>query len=273
MIDVKLISPNEQLSKFVRKISIFESKKEINYRQKLTPSVYTILSYNHKDIPTPIIGTHQAPHSQRLQIAGPKTGEDIYIDYDGTLSQILIEFSATGFYYLFHTSPSTIINKIVDFKKLFSTEPFQLEPELKNLDDKFQQIKIIEEWLLEKSNKALSFCDYIDNAVKIMEEANGSINIAVLSDQIFKSERQFMRRFREIVGISPKHFSKIIQLHYVINLMHKKEYGSIQDLSYQANFYDAPSFSNKFKSLTGFSPSEFIESDDHIALKYFTDLT
>ena len=69
MIDVKLISPNEQLSKFVRKISIFESKKEINYKQKLTPSVYTILSYNHKDIPTPIIATQQAPHSQRLQIS------------------------------------------------------------------------------------------------------------------------------------------------------------------------------------------------------------
>ena len=54
--------------------------------------------------------------------------------------------------------------------------------------------------------------------------------------------------------------------------MHKKEYGSLQDISYQANYYDAPSFSRSFKELTGFSPTEFLESDDHIALKYFTDL-
>ena len=132
--------------------------------------------------------------------------------------------------------------------------------------------EIIEKWLLEKSYRSSAYCEYIDKAVNILEKNHGDIAIADLSTKIFVSERQFDRRFREMVGISPKHFSKIVQLHYVINLMQKKEYGSIQDLCYKANYYDASSFSNRFKDLTGFSPKEFINSEDHIALKYFTDL-
>lgn len=273
MIDIKHIKPSEQLSKYVRKISVFESRKKITFKQKVTPSAYTYLSYNHKDIPIPIIGIEEGPHKQRLQIVGPKIGEDFSVNYNGFLSQILVEFTATGFYYLFHKSPKSYLNKIMNFTEFsLNDESHQLEDELKNCRDIFIQIEIMENWIIEKSNKALTICDYIDKAVSILEKANGHINIAELSKQIFKSERQFERQFIKLVGISPKHFSKIIQLHYVINLMQKKEYGSIQDLSYKSNYYDAPSFSNKFKELTGFSPGEFLDSDDHIALKYFTDL-
>lgn len=273
MIDITHVKPNQKLLKFVRKISIFESKREIKYKQKLTPSAYTYLSYNHEDIPSAIISNEVIKNEKRVQIAGPKTRDDIYVSYNGILSQILIEFSATGFYYLFHKSPASLLNKMIDIDEVSSNNKTnQIESELRKCSDKLQQIEILEKYLIEKSYKSAAFCDYIDKAVKILERSNGDVAIADLTDQIFKSKRQFDRRFSEMIGVSPKHFSKIIQLHYVINIMQKKQYGSIQDLSNKANYYDASSFSNKFKELTGFSPSEFINSDDHIALKYFTDL-
>ncbi len=273
MIDIKHIKPSKQLSKYVRKVSIFESQSIITFKQKLTPSAYTYLSYNHKDIPLPIIGKEEEPLAERIQIVGPKIGEDFHVNYNGHLSQILIEFTATGFYYLFHKSPKSYLNKILNLSEFSPTDNSHLlKVKLQHCNDKFDQIEILEKWLIEKSNKALKFCEYIDKAVGILEKANGRINIAELSEQIYKSERQFERQFKKLVGISPKYFSKIIQLHYVINLMQKKEYGSIQNLSYKSNYYDAPSFANKFKELTGHSPGEFLDSDDHIALKYFTEL-
>ena len=273
MIDITHIEPNQKLLKYVRRICIFESKREIQYKQKLTPSAYTYFSYNLEDIPTPIIGKEKISLKQRLQVVGPKTRDDISVIYNGNLSQILVEFSATGFYYLFHKSPANLANKFLDINEfLADNSTTQLDSKLKNCADKEQQVIIIEKWLLEKSYRSSAYCEYIDKAVNILEKNHGDITITDLSSQIFVSERQFDRRFREMVGINPKHFSKIVQLHYVINLMQKKEYGSIQDLSYKANYYDASSFSNRFKNLTGFSPKEFINSEDHIALKYFTDL-
>lgn len=273
VIEINHINPSNLLSKYVRKISIFESKNEIIYKQKLTQSAYTYLSFNSKDIPKPIIRNKDCVNVKPLQIVGPKVGEDIYVSYSGVLSQILIEFTATGFYYLFHRSPKEYVNKIINLSEFLTNENInQLESSLGNSSNLNCQIEILEKWLIEKSHKSIQFCDYIDNAVALLEKSNGHFNIAELSNQIFKSERQFERQFNKLVGVAPKNFSKIIQLHHVIYLMQKKDFGTMQDLSYKSNYYDAPSFSKKFKELTGYSPKEFLNSDDHIALKYFTDM-
>ena len=139
-------------------------------------------------------------------------------------------------------------------------------------DNIAQQIRLLEEFLLEKLYIALTFSDYIEKALQIIGEHNGSIHIIDLIKEVGISERQFDRKFREVVGTSPKCYSKILQLHYVINLMQSKNYASIQDIAYRAEFYDLAHFAHRFKEITGFTPIEFIKSDKHIALKYFTDL-
>jgi AraC-like DNA-binding protein len=273
MIVITHKNPNQKLSKYVRKISVFESKRKMKYKQKLTPSAFTYLSYNHKDIPVSIFGNKRVQPTQRLQIAGPKINEDIYVGYNGKLYQILIEFTASGFYYLFHISPSKLLNSLSNLSNLISSEiNEQLEQELFESDNGEQQIKLLEEFLFERLDNALPFIDYIEKALQIIDEHNGSINISDLIKEIGISERQFDRKFQEVVGISPKCYSKILQLHFTINLMHSKNYTSIQEIAYQAEFYDLAHFTHRFKELTGFTPNEFIKSDKHIALKYFTDL-
>jgi AraC-like DNA-binding protein len=75
-----------------------------------------------------------------------------------------------------------------------------------------------------------------------------------------------------MVGISPKLYLKIQQLHHVINLMNVKEFSSFKEISYHAKFYDPSHFDHRFKELVGITPNEFLKSDEHHALKYFTDL-
>ncbi len=273
MIDIIHIDPNPDLSKYIRKISVFKSKKIIQYKQKLMPSAFTYLSYNFKDIPASYFNNRRIQPKSRLQIAGPKINDDIYVEYDGSLCQILIEFTASGFYYLFHISPSRFTNNLSDLGDLISSQlKTLLDEELIMSDNGEQQIEVLEDFLRERIPKALPFNDYIEKALNIIEKYNGSFQINELIKDIGIGERQFDRKFREIVGITPKCYSKIFQLHYVINLMHSKKYSSVQELAFQAEFYDLAHFTNRFKELTGFTPNEFIKSDKHIALKYFTDL-
>ena len=235
------------------------------------PSAFTYLSYNFKDIPGSIFNDKKINPENRLQLAGPKVDGDIYVDYNGWLSQILIEFSASGFYYLFHISPSTITNTLSDLADLISFDLIiDLEKNLSNTETGDQQIAILEDFLFERSQLALPSNGYIENALQIMEKYNGSIQINELIKKVGIGERQFDRKFREIVGITPKCYSKILQLHYVIKLMNSKKYSSAKELAYQAEFYDLAHFANRFKELTGFTPNEFVKSDEHIALKYFT---
>lgn len=273
MIEISHRKPDSRLSKYIRKITVFESKRKINYKQKLTPSAFTYFSYNHKSIPTSIFGNKRVKPDQRLQIAGPKINEDIYVEYDGRLNQILFEFTPSGFYYLFNVSPAKLINSLSNLSDYVSCETYeQLKQDLLASDDIEQQIKMLEEVLFEKEQVSLPFSNYVEKALKIIEENNGSVHISDVIDEVGISERQLNRKFREVVGTSPKNYAKITQLHYVINLMQLKNFTSAQDLAYQAEYYDLPHFANRFKELTGFTPNEFIVSDKHIARKYFTDL-
>ncbi len=88
MITITHKNPSSQLSKYVRKISIFESKRDLDYKHKLTPSAFTYLSYNHNHKPVSIFNNKKVIPNTRLQIAGPKINEDIYVEYKGKLCQI-----------------------------------------------------------------------------------------------------------------------------------------------------------------------------------------
>ena len=274
MIKIRNIETPHELSKYVRKIALFESKNKISYKQKLTPSAFTYLSFNSEDIPLSVFGNKKVQPKEKLQIAGPKTNENIFVEYNGQLFQILVEFTAAGFYYLFHTSPTTIVNSLSNLDNFVPTKiKQQLEMDLIESDRFENQITYIHDFLLERRESAKPFIDYIEKALQIIEKKHGHINLNSLSDELSIGKRQFDRTFQKVVGVTPKTYCKIIQLHYVISLIQAKQFYSVQDLSYQANFYDQAHFTNRFKELTGFTPSEFIKSDKHIALKYFTDLS
>jgi AraC-like DNA-binding protein len=260
------------LARYIRRISVFKSFGSINSIHKLIPSGCTYLSYNHKDIPLYVNHKRVEP-SERLQITGPKIDNNIYVEYDGELSQILIEFTPTGFYYIFRDSPANYLNKLINLSVFIPELKIKnLTDQLLTTDDPDTHSDLIQDYLLELSFRALPFCHYIEEAIDIIDANLGKILVKDLAKAVHKSERQFNRHFLKMVGISPKSYLKIQQLHHVINLMNMKELSSFKEISYSANFYDPSHFDRRFKELVGISPNEFLISDEHHALKYFTDL-
>ena len=272
MINIRHQKSSESLCKYVRKISRFTSNGKIKYRQKLTPSAFTYLSYNQQGIPVSIFNSKRIQPNKRLLFAGSKIDDDIFVEYNGTLCQILIEFTGSGFYYLFHTSPTQLNNTLSNldnpnFPKLDN----RLEQRLNNINYVDEQILLLEEFLIKLSAKALPLIEYIEKGLEIIEQSNGNISVNEICNHVGISERQFNRKFRQVVGISPKCYLKIKQLHYIIKLMHINKNLSMQDIAYEAEFYDPAHFTHRFKELTSFTPYEFINSDKHIALDFFTD--
>lgn len=260
------------LTRYVKKISVFECTDPIECKHRLIPSGSTYLSYNHKEIPT-YFNKKSVKPSERLQVTGPKINQNVYVEYGSELLQVLIEFTPSGFYYLFHDSPAKYLNELVNLSHFkHNGTAGNLTKQLLASDNPDVQIDILQDYLLELSYHALPFCNYVEEAISIIESNIGKIFVKDIAEQINKSERQFSRQFIKIVGVSPKVYSKILQLHYVINLMNRKEISSLKEISYSANFYDQSHFDHRFKELLGIKPNEFLTSKEHNALKYFTDL-
>ncbi|MCD4664669.1 MAG: AraC family transcriptional regulator [Bacteroidales bacterium] len=148
----------------------------------------------------------------KLQITGPKTTDEIYAIHNGKLNQILIEFTPSGFYNLFQQSPNTLVNTTAALSRLLpKRELLGLMKNLAKSKDYKIRIKLLEDFLLSYKSLASNPIDFIEKAIIMIDESHGDISVKIICREIGKSERQFCRKFSEIVGISPIRY---IKTHY-----------------------------------------------------------
>ncbi len=270
---VTIVKPNEYLKDHIQKITIFRTLHKIIYQQKITVSPFSCLSYNHYDIPDFKVKSKVIKQKNKIQLTGPKTDDNIYALHNGKLSQVLIELNPSSFYYLFGQSPASIVNKTVALSNFIpeSKSSALLECLVENNNSR-SHIRKLSEFLVDKMTSALPAVGYIDQSIKLIDNSSGNITVRSVCDQVNKSDRQFNRKFNEVVGIRPIQYIKIRQLHFVINRIHRNHFHSIKELAYDTGFYDPAHFANSFKKLTGMTPGDFIQSDEHIALDYFSEL-
>ena len=190
LIKINHRKPAQELRLYIRKISTFESDGKINFTQKLTPSPYNYISYNHKTIPTSIFFKRKIRPDSRLMLAGIKTGE-IYVTYRGELRQILFEFTASGFYYLFHRSPFKYQNTLIYPDILFPRgKSNKLLNELRNVEDIESQIKKIEKFLFNTVSNAVKPVVYLEQSIKLIEKNHGCVSIKDVAERAGICERQ-----------------------------------------------------------------------------------
>ena len=95
----------------------------------------------------------------------------------------------------------------------------------------------------------------IIEAVKIIYQTKGTIRIKELNERLFISQSPFEKRFRKLVGTTPKKFASIIRFNTVLDqLSHTK---SLTDICYEYNFFDQAHFIKDFRQYTGDTPENF----------------
>jgi len=98
--------------------------------------------------------------------------------------------------------------------------------------------------------------DRITYAVQQLRQRQ--ISVAALANETNLSERQFGRVFRQIVGLSPKQFSRIARLDRVLYSSDYFDYGlTLEQLAVRYGYHDAPHMVREFQSLVGMSPIDY----------------
>jgi len=261
MINLTLSTPPKELSKHIRKIFYIESRGETKHLQKVIPNPFPNFSFFPKLVPIPNVNNKIEPIVKKLNFSGPIIDKDVVLEYFGKIDHLVYEFTASGFYSLFHRSPSKIIDELSPFGNIISSKICRrLEKELSVVNEISQQKKIIEEFLIERSKLSLPVCKYVAKALEIANNHKGYISVNSLADQVNIGPRQLRRKFKEIVGLSPKTYCEVLQVHYIITFIQMKDYKSIQDIANNSDFFDLAHFCRTFKKIMHFQPTEFINS-------------
>jgi AraC-like DNA-binding protein len=117
-----------------------------------------------------------------------------------------------------------------------------------------QRIKLLEDFLVARLR--VSAPDpLVVAAVEWLEQETGSKRIDDLTRYIGLSQSALERRFRRIVGISPKKFASVVRLRRATRL--RASGADFTAVAYDAGYFDQAHFIHDFRRATGSAPEAF----------------
>lgn len=132
-----------------------------------------------------------------------------------------------------------------------------IEEQLAEAKNNTARITLIEQYLLSKL-----YPEEPDKlvlaALEKIHAANGSLKIKELAQSLYISQDAFEKRFRRVVGVSPKQFSSIIRMKSIVSTGFTKE--TLSEVAFNAGYFDQPHFNKDFKLFTGKTPTDFIKT-------------
>jgi AraC-like DNA-binding protein len=89
----------------------------------------------------------------------------------------------------------------------------------------------------------------------------GAVPIAALRERTGLTRTRLATRFREQIGVSPKHYARLLRFQRVLaRLREGRGAGgeTLAGIALDAGYYDQPHMNGEFRALSGFSPREFL---------------
>ncbi len=246
--------PRDELKPYIREFLIQETEDEKTYN--VLPGVNVVIGFQFKGKLSYLSQDKEIP----LSSSGITGLRDSYRIFKNSkdIGTILVFFKEGGASVFFKQPLHEL------FQESISLDNFMLRSELLILEEKLLEantdearIRVVEDFFVsriiphEPDQLVLA-------ALSLIHKSRGNIRIKELSEQLHTSQSPLEKRFRSIVGTSPKKFASIVRLK---NAIIKYSSGSsLTGLSYEAGFYDQAHFIKEFKTFTGDTPEDYFSS-------------
>lgn len=132
-----------------------------------------------------------------------------------------------------------------------------IEEQLATAKHNRERIILIEQFLLSKLYPGEPD-KLVLAALEKIHAAKGIIKMKELAQSLYISQDAFEKRFRRLVGVSPKQFSNILRMKFIVSNGITKE--TLTEVAFNAGYFDQPHFNKDFKLFTGKTPTDFIKS-------------
>lgn len=129
-----------------------------------------------------------------------------------------------------------------------------LEEQLCESATNIERIAIVENWLI-KRLKQYTPDQLVQHAIQKIRSASGDLRIKELVASLPISRDPFEKKFRRIVGTTPKQFASIVRLRNLIDRYSNVH--TLTDAAHSAGYFDQSHFIKDFHSFTGKTPKEY----------------
>lgn len=243
--------PTEQLKPYIKYFIVSENELESEY--KVFPSSGLVIGFQYKGQLSTIKGNTLNTLTS-AGITGITDGYKIFKN-SADIGTILVYFTEIGFAHFTLQPANELFNLSLSLDNIFDkNEISQVEEKLLNATTDKQRIKIVEQFFLSQL-KDIQTDKLIIEAVKLIYQSSGTIRVKELNEKLCISQSPFEKRFRKVVGTTPKKFASIVRFNTVLENLGKAK--SLTEICYENNFFDQAHFIKNFKQFTGDTPENF----------------
>ena len=243
--------PTDQLKPYIRYFVVSENEFESAY--KVFPSSGLVVGFQYRG-QLSLIKNGSAERLSPAGITGISDSYKIFRNSSG-IGTILVYFTEVGFTHFTSCPINELFNQSTSLDAVFDRQlAAEIEERLAAAHTDKQRIRIVEKFLLSQL-KDIRVDKLIAEAVKLIYQSKGTMRIKELNKQLFISQSPFEKRFRKIVGATPKKFASIVRFNSVLD--HLRNAKSLTELCYENNFFDQAHFIKDFKQFTGDTPENF----------------
>jgi AraC-like DNA-binding protein len=246
--------PCDALKPYVERFIISETATESIYR--VLPGTGLVMGFQFRGKLYQLIDGNEIELS-RSGITGINDSYKLFKNSDG-IGTVLVYFKDGGASVFFREPIHELFQSSVSLDNfLLRSELLLFEEQLCEAVTYPGKIKVVEQFLLSRIKPAKTDI-LVMQALNLIYQKNGDIRITDLSQQLNISQSPLEKRFRKVVGTSPKKFASIVRFKNIIR--NADLASSLTALGYEAGFYDQSHFIKEFKRFTGDTPDEYFHA-------------
>jgi AraC-like DNA-binding protein len=243
--------PCDILKPFVKSFAVQETTKENTY--KVLPDLGLVIGFQYKGKLSRLQNETEIP----LSTSGVSGLADHSIAFKNSpdIGTVLIFFKEAGATQFFRQPLHELFRESVSLDNfMLRSELLCLEEQLAEARTDTQRIASVEHFLINRMTNTEPD-KLVLAALALIHRSKGNIRIKELTEQLFISQSPLEKRFRQVVGASPKKFASIVRLKNIIQQY--DTVNSLTELGYENGFYDQAHFIKEFKAFTGDTPEKF----------------
>lgn len=248
--------PSDRLIPFVRYFAISETEAEETYKVLPINSLVMGFQYRGRLID---LSSESARCLNRLGISGLQDRYTIFknIHQIGTILVYLREMGGAAF---FKMPLDELFAERVSLDTFIAPSVLErFEEQLSQANNDTRRLAIVEGFLLGQLREA-STDALVALAIQRIQQTKGLVRINQLAQQLNSSQNSLEKRFRKLVGTTPKKFASIVRLESILSSGAMAK--SLTELAYEFDYYDQAHFIHDFKKLTGETPRTLLLNKD-----------
>lgn len=236
-----------------------ESGEEIQERIPIFPTGFPLIVNVFGTIPKMTINGKIFQPKSRTVLAGQMENVKIHSDFHGVYGQVGIILHPTAAYYLFHQKGVGLKNTWTPLDEISPMSCGGLAEKLAKKDlskgERFRHLLI---FLNQLEEQRLPCIEWLENSLLKIYEQNGNIDQRDLHDSSGVCARHFRRVFKNVIGVPPKYFCKVVQMNTAFEALKEEDPQKLHHIALDCGYYDQSHFINDFRNMFGLSPEKFL---------------